>query len=277
MSALEQKYDRLKLILNEMGSVLVAFSGGVDSTLLLKIAFDELGERAAAITIDAPFHSRREISEARETAAMIGVRQIIHDAHRMDMVPLKHNPADRCYICKNIVFKICRELAEENGFSSLVDGSNTDDLLEYRPGRRALQELNVRSPLQEAGLSKAEIRELSRRFGLVTWNKPALACLLTRFPHGAEISPARLSMVESGEDFLRDIGFGQLRVRIQEDTALIELTESEMPRLLEEKVRSEITQHFHSAGFTRIALDIEGYRTGSMNPEKMEVTSDQKV
>lgn len=267
MNLLEQKYNRLKLILNEMGSVLVAFSGGVDSTLLLKVASDELGERAAAVTIDAPFHSRREISEAREIADQIGVRQMIHDAHRMDMTGLKHNPADRCYICKNIVFRICRLIAEENGFSCLVDGSNSDDLLEHRPGRRALKELNVRSPLQEAGLTKGEIRDLSRSLGLQTWDKPALACLLTRFSHGAEITPARLSMVESGEDFLRDIGFGQLRVRIQEETALIELTESEMPRFLEEKIRSEVVKHFHSIGFTRIALDIEGYRTGSMNPK----------
>lgn len=266
MNLLEQKYDRLKQLLNEMGSVLVAFSGGVDSTLLLRVAFDELAGRAAAITIDAPFHSRKEIAEARETAALIGVRQIVYDAHRMDMAQLKHNPDDRCYICKKIVFKVCRELAEENGFSCLADGSNADDLLEHRPGRRALHELNVRSPLQEAGLTKAEIRELSRRLGLQTWNKPALACLLTRFPHGAEINPARLSMVEQGEDFLRETGFGQLRVRIQEETALIELTESDMPRMLEEKVRSAVVSRFHSAGFTRITLDIEGYRSGSMNP-----------
>jgi len=268
MNLLEEKYDRLKLILNEMGSVLVAFSGGADSTLLLKVAFDELAERAAAITINAPFHSRREISEARETAAIIGVRQMIHDAHRMDMTPLEHNPTDRCYICKNIVFGICRDIAAQNGFSFLVDGSNVDDLLEYRPGRRALHELNVRSPLQEVGLSKAEIRELSRRLGLETWNKPALACLLTRFPHGAEVNSARLLMVESGEAFLRDIGFGQLRVRIKDETALLELTESEMAGLLEEKVRSEVIDRFHSIGFTRIALDLEGYRTGSMNPKE---------
>jgi uncharacterized protein len=262
MSSLEQKYEELKQILNEMGSVLVAFSGGVDSTLLLKAAYDELAGNAAAITIDAPFHSRREISEAGKIASAIGVRHIAHDAHLLDMTRLEHNPADRCYICKNIVFKICWQIAKD-----LVDGSNADDLLDYRPGRRALQELEVRSPLQEAGLSKAEIRELSRRLGLQTWDKPALACLLTRFPHGSETNAARLAMVENGEDFLRDLGFGQLRVRIQGETALIELEKNEISELLKEEVRSAVTTHFRSAGFTRVAVDLEGYRCGSMNSD----------
>lgn len=267
MDSPELKYEHLKQLLHEMGSVLVAFSGGVDSTLLLKAAFDKLAGRAAAITIDAPFHSRREIAEACNIAALIGVRHMIHDARDIDMAPLEHNPEERCYICKKKVFKICRERAEENGFCSLVDGSNADDLLDYRPGRRALQELGVRSPLQEAGLSKAEIRELSRRLGLPTWNKPALACLLTRFPHGAHIDTAQLAMVEKGEDFLRDLGFGQLRVRIYGETACIELEESEFPLFLRKEIRSAVTSHFHSAGFSRIALDLEGYRTGSMNPK----------
>jgi uncharacterized protein len=267
MSSAEQKYETVKKLLNEMGSVLVAFSGGVDSTLLLKAAYDELAGRAAAITIDAPFHSRREILEAGEIAAEIGVRHIQYDAQRIDMTSLEHNPPDRCYICKHIVFKTCWRIAEENGFSTLVDGSNADDLLDYRPGRRALQELGVRSPLQEAGLSKAEIRELSRRLGLQTWNKPALACLLTRFPHGAEITAARLAMVENGEDFLRDLGFGQLRVRIHGETALLELERNEIPGLLKEEVRSAVTTHFLSAGFSRVAVNLEGYRCGSMNPK----------
>lgn len=267
MNSPEKKYDKLKEILNGMGSALVAFSGGVDSTLLLKAACDELAGRSAAITIDAPFHSRREITEAGRIAATIGVRHIVHKIGFPDMTPLEHNPTDRCYICKNVVFKICWQIAEENGFSNLVDGSNADDLQDYRPGRRALQELGVRSPLQEAGLTKAEIRELSRRLGLPTWDKPALACLLTRFPHGAEINAARLAMVEKGEDFLRDIGFGQLRVRIQGETALIELERNEIPELLKEEVRSEVTMHFLSAGFTRVAVDLEGYRSGSMNPK----------
>jgi uncharacterized protein len=266
MGTLEQKYDELKKLLNEMGSVLVAFSGGVDSTLLLQAAHDELGGDAAAITIDAPFHSRREIFEASKIAASIGVRHIVHNIHGLDMTPLEHNPADRCYICKNIVFKICRQIAEEKGFSSLVDGSNADDLLDYRPGRRALHELGVRSPLLEAGLTKAEIRELSRRLGLPTWDKPALACLLTRFPHGDRIDSSRLAMVEKGEDFLRDMGFRQLRVRIDGETALIELEGNAITELLKEEVRSAVTTCFRTIGFTRVAVDLEGYRCGSMNP-----------
>jgi len=194
------------------------------------------------------------------------VQHIVHDAHLIDMTHLKNNPTDRCYICKNIVFKTCLELAEKNGFSNLVDGSNADDLLDYRPGRRALHELGVRSPLLEAGLTKSEIRELSRNLGLKTWDKPALACLLTRFPHGAQISTAQLAMVEKGEDFLRDMGFGQLRVRIHGETAIIELEENEISRLFTEEVRSAVTSHFRSAGFTRITVDLEGYRCGSMNP-----------
>jgi uncharacterized protein len=267
MGTSEKKYDKLKKLLNEMGSVLVAFSGGVDSTLLLKAAYDELGENAAAITVDAPFHSRREISEAGKIGTLIGVRHIVHNIHGLDMTPLEHNPTDRCYICKNIVFKICLQIAEEKGFSSLVDGSNADDLLDYRPGRRALHELGVRSPLLEAGLTKEEIRELSRCLGLPTWDKPALACLLTRFPHGNRIDSSRLAMVENGEDFLRDMGFRQLRVRIDGETALIELEGNEIPRLLREEVRSAVATYFRSTGFTRIALDLEGYRCGSMNPK----------
>lgn len=273
MNPFEHKFDRLKQILHEMGSVLVAFSGGVDSTLLLKVAFDELSGSAAAITVDAPFHSRSEISGAVSIAADIGVRHILYDAQLIDMTQLAQNPEERCYICKNMVFKICWEIAQKNGFSSLVDGSNADDLLDYRPGRSALTELGVRSPLQEAGLEKSEIRELSRRLGLNTWDKPALACLLTRFPHGARISSERLAMVEKGEDFLRALGFGQLRVRIHGETALIELDGSEMPVLLEGKVRSAVTAHFHSLGFTRIAMDLEGYRCGSMNPDSIYVTN----
>ena len=250
-----------------MGSVLVAFSGGVDSTLLLKAAFDELAEDTAALTIDAPFHSRREIFDAVRIAASIGVRHIVHDTHLIDMTSLEHNPADRCYLCKKIIFKICWELARKYGFSCLVDGSNADDINDYRPGRRALNELGVRSPMLEVGLTKAEIRELSRRIGLETWNKPALACLLTRFPHGDKINAAKLVMVENCEDFLRERGFGQLRVRMLGDTALIELDKNEIPRFIDLEIRSAVVNFFHSAGFAKIALDIEGYRCGSMNPK----------
>lgn len=262
---LDEKYLELKSLLRRMGSVMVAFSGGVDSTLLLKVAFDELNQQAAAITIQAPFHSRSETSEAGRLAEAIGARQIVYDAQQLDLSAIENNPPDRCYLCKRTIFTICQTLARENGFSWLTDGSNIDDLQDYRPGRRALQELGVRSPLQEAGLTKAEIRELSRRLGLQTWHKPALACLLTRFPYGAKITTDRLDMVESCEDFLRDLGFGQVRVRVHEDTARIELEQDDMARLLTREVRREVCDFFITSGFGRVTLDLEGYRCGSMN------------
>lgn len=261
----DHKYEELKRLLREMGSVMVAFSGGVDSTLLLKSAVDELKDRAAAITIQAPFHSRAELSEARHLAEEIGARQIVYDTRQLEMSAIENNPPDRCYICKKTIFSICRSIAGENGFSWLADGSNSDDLDDYRPGRRALQELGIRSPLLEAGLTKADIRELSRRIGLQTWNKPAMACLLTRFPHGVRITEDQLIMVENCEDFLRNLGFGQLRVRVHGETARIELENAEMARFMEVDIRAAVSEYFHSAGFKRISLDLEGYRCGSMN------------
>ena len=248
-----------------MGSLLVAFSGGVDSTFLLKAAHDELGSHAAAITIDAPFHSRHEITEAARLARIIGVRHTLLDMHGTEIAGLSSNPPDRCYLCKKEVFGICLEKMREQGFLVLADGSNSDDLNEYRPGRRALEELGVRSPLLEAGLSKADIRALSRQLGLDTWDKPALACLLTRFPHGEEITAERISMVERCEDMLREKGFGLFRVRAHGGTARIEITEAEMPRIVETGVRADITTRFQKAGFTFVTLDLAGYRCGSMD------------
>lgn len=263
---LDQKLEELKRLLREMGSVMVAFSGGVDSTLLLKVACDELRERTAAITIQAPFHSSSELAEARHLAETIGARQIVYDARQLDMTAIENNPPDRCYLCKQKVFTICLSITRENGFSWLADGSNCDDLDDFRPGRRALQELGVRSPLLEAGLTKAEIRELSRRLGLQTWDKPALACLLTRFPHGARITTDKLLMVENCEDFLRNLGFGQLRVRVHEEIARIELEESDVARFLEKNLRTAVCDYFQASGFRWVTLDLEGYRCGSMNP-----------
>lgn len=266
MNQLDDKYAELRRFIREMGSLMVAFSGGVDSTLLLKVAYDELGEGAAAITIDAPFHSRREIDEARHLAGAIGVRHLILNAHSLEIQGLEDNPPERCYICKKAVFSICREMAVENGFEYLADGSNRDDLGDYRPGRRALEELGVVSPLLMAGLGKEEIRELSRRLGLPTWDKPALACLLTRFPHGERITPERLAMVERCEEFLWQKGFKQFRVRAHGGIARVEAAREEFPRLMNEPVRGEISAFFRQAGFEFVTVDLEGYRCGSMNP-----------
>src|SRR5512133_328207 len=263
---LDDKFASLQSILGEMGSVLVAFSGGVDSTFLLKVAHDVLGDRAAAITIDAAFHSRFEVAEAARLAAVLGVRHTVLDVHGMDIAGLSVNPPDRCYICKKAVFTICAEKARQGGFAVLVDGSNADDVHDYRPGRRALEELAVRSPLLEAGLEKAEIRALSRRLGLDTWDKPALACLLTRFPHNEEITAERLAMVENCEGFLRESGLGMFRVRAHGESARIELTEADVPLMLQPEMRAKVASFFHQAGFRYVSLDLDGYRCGAMNP-----------
>ncbi|MBT1072643.1 ATP-dependent sacrificial sulfur transferase LarE [Pelotalea chapellei] len=273
MGVQEEKQGSLRKIVREMGSILVAFSGGVDSTLLLKVAHEELGDRAAAITIDAPFHSRHEIDEARRLAQLMGVRHFILHTHDLKIEGLDNNPPDRCYICKKEVFGLCLEMARQNGFAVLADGSNVDDLGDYRPGRKALEELGVRSPLLEAGLTKAEIRANSRDLGLDTWEKPALACLLTRFPHGEEITPQRLNMVEQCENYLREKGFGLFRVRAHGETARIEVTGDELSRLVEAGMREEMTAFFHKAGFAFVTVDMDGYRCGSMNPPAAEEKS----
>lgn len=262
---IERKYDRLAEILLEMETVLVAFSGGVDSTFLLKAARDLLGDKAAAITVDAPFHSRYEIAEAKRLAAVIGARHFILNVHNLQVDGLDDNPPDRCYVCKKAVFSLCRKQARDGGFRFLVDGSNADDLQDFRPGRRALAELEVRSPLLEAGLEKGEIRELSRKLGLDTWNKPALACLLTRFPHGERITVERLAMVERCEEYLRSRGYGQFRVRAHGEIARIELAPEELGRILAAGERTAVTGYFHAAGFRYVALDLDGYRCGAMN------------
>lgn len=263
---LDDKLSKLQGIVREMQSVLVAFSGGVDSTFLLKVAHDELGDRAMAITINAPFHSRFEVAEAVRLAADLGVRHAVLEVNGLEIEGLSTNPPDRCYLCKKAVFSLCADRARQENAAVLVDGSNADDVHDYRPGRRALEELAVRSPLLEAGLEKAEIRELSRRLGLDTWDKPALACLLTRFPHDEEITLARLAMVERCEEFLRESGFGMFRVRAHGASARIELTEAEFVRILQPELRGRIAAFFHQAGFQFVSLDLDGYRCGAMNP-----------
>ena len=254
------KLDELKKILRGLGNVAVAFSGGVDSTFLLKVARDVLGENVLALTAASVFVPRRELDSAKKFCVENDIRQKIFSADVLDISGVKENPADRCYLCKRALFENFLRLAEGK---ILVEGSNTDDVGDYRPGMRALAELGIKSPLRDADLSKAEIRTLSRAMNLPTADKPSMACLASRIPYGELLTAEKLSRVEAAEEFLSDAGFTQLRVRVHGNIARIEIPPEAFPRLME--LRGVVTEKFQSLGFTYVTLDLQGFRSGSMN------------
>jgi uncharacterized protein len=260
---MEKEEQRLGSILTELDSVLVAFSGGVDSTFLLSVAREVLGDRVMAVTASSPVHPSRELSRARRLAKELGVRHRVINSREFDDRRFVRNDPRRCYYCKSGLFAALLKIAHQEGLAAVADGSNRDDLDDYRPGAEALHQLGIRSPLQEAGLTKDQIRRLSRRRGLSTWDHPAEACLATRIPYGVKLKKEDLERIERAEEALHDLGYARVRVRHHGQLARIEVDQEDLERLLADRL--EIGSALKRCGYLYVALDLEGYRPGSLN------------
>ncbi len=267
---LYKKVQRLKDYISKLESVCIAFSGGVDSSFLTKIAYDILKDNAIAITVNSSMFPKRELTQSMELAKEIGIRHIIIDANEYEIKGFLENTKDRCYLCKYSIFKKIKEVAFNYKIKYIADGSILDDETDYRPGMKALEELKVLSPLKEMKLSKTEIRHLSKEIKLPTWDMPSFACLASRIPYGQVISPEKLQMIDQSEEFLMQLGFSQFRVRHHGDIARIELLPNEIKRIFEKDISYKIARKFKEIGFVYVSIDIEGYRTGSLN-EKLYI------
>jgi uncharacterized protein len=262
---LDLKFQKLKDSLRDLKSVAIAYSGGVDSTFLLKVAADVLGNNVIAITAKSSTYPEREFKEAVKYIKDIGAKHIVIISEELEIEGFAKNPVNRCYFCKKELFSKIRKVADDNNINAVLDGSNVDDISDFRPGTKAAIELKVISPLKDAGFTKDDIRAMSKKLGVPTWNKPAFACLSSRFPYGNEITVEKLSMVERAEQFLMDLGFRQIRVRHHEDIARIEVNTEERYKFFDIKIMDKVANELKSIGFKYVTLDLLGYRTGSMN------------
>ncbi len=265
MDTAAEKLNKLREILADMGNVLVAFSGGVDSSFLLAVAVDVLNEQVVAATAESQLYSNWELEQAATVAEQLGVRHITFEMDHLTLAGFAGNPPERCYLCKRALFAQMQQIAQREELSWVAHAEQIDDLSQWRPGQRAAEELRVRAPLVEANLSKAEVRELSRKLGLPTWNLPVNACLATRIPYGEAITDEKLRQIQAAEEALRELGFRQLRVRRHGRLARIEVSPTELSRLAEEPVRKQVVAALKEVGFAYITVDLAGYRSGSMD------------